>query len=312
MTIFYPDISSYEAGISLAGMPAVVVKATEGTTYTNPDYARVAADAIARGIPWAAYHFLHHNSDPAAQARHFHSVAGNAPCMLDIETAGDGTRATLSDALTFSSALNSLGGAVRLAYFPHWYWQALGSPDLTPLTRAGIGLVSSNYTSYSNTGAGWSAYGGVTPTVWQYTDAHQLNGYTVDCNAFRGTVDQFRALLTGKAPNVTSPTDPILVHAASADDWGLDLVTMTDPAKFVGADGAEHTTPNLLVQAIKAIQAQGQANGAGISALTTQVTQGASVTLTDAQLATFATSVAAQLDYAKLGAAIVSHFAISQ
>jgi hypothetical protein len=39
MTIFYPDVSSYQAGISFAGCVIVMVKATEGTGYTNPDYA---------------------------------------------------------------------------------------------------------------------------------------------------------------------------------------------------------------------------------------------------------------------------------
>jgi hypothetical protein len=39
MTIFYPDVSSYQAGISFAGCVIAVAKATEGTGYTNPDYA---------------------------------------------------------------------------------------------------------------------------------------------------------------------------------------------------------------------------------------------------------------------------------
>lgn len=212
MTILYPDISGYDAGISLSGMAAVVVKATEGTTYTNPDYARVARDAASRGIPWAAYHFLHHNSSPSAQAQHYHQVAGNTPCMLDVETATDGTRATVGDALAFVQALAQLGGQVVLAYLPRWYWQALGSPDLRPLAAAGVGLVSSNYTTYSDTGPGWAPYGGVAPVVWQYTDAHQLNGFTVDMNAYRGTVDELHTLFAGGGDMLT-PQDVQLIWA---------------------------------------------------------------------------------------------------
>ena len=38
MTIYYPDISSYNTGVSLNGAPAVCIKVTEGTSYVNPDY----------------------------------------------------------------------------------------------------------------------------------------------------------------------------------------------------------------------------------------------------------------------------------
>lgn len=237
MTLFYPDISDYDAGISLNGMAAVIVKATEGTTYTSPDYARVAADARSRGIPWAAYHFLHHNSDPAAQARHYHDVAGAVPCMLDVETALDGTKATVGDALTFANQLRALGGHVRLVYLPHWYWQELGSPDLRPLAAAGMGLVSSDYTTYSDTGPGWAAYGGVAPIVWQYTEAHQLNGFSVDFNAFRGTVDQFRALLGGSVPEaggLTMAGTLMIAHEkGSTTDWiGDGTVRWRSPNPF--------------------------------------------------------------------------------
>jgi hypothetical protein len=39
MTIFYPDVSDYQAGISFAGCVIAMVKATEDNDYTNPDYA---------------------------------------------------------------------------------------------------------------------------------------------------------------------------------------------------------------------------------------------------------------------------------
>lgn len=244
MTIFYPDISGYDAGISLAGMVAVVVKATEGTTYTNPDFDRVRQDASSRGLPWAGYHFLHHNSSPAAQAQHFHAVAGNAPCMLDVETATDGTKAIVPDALNFASALAGMGGRVVLVYLPHWYWQSIGSPDLRPLAAAGMGLVSSNYPTggYSDTGPGWAPYGGVTPVVWQYTDAHPLNGFKVDMNAFRGTVDDFRRLLDGGNVALT-PQDiqAIWSYVVGGPKHRQDIATyITDMADQVVRGGSSY------------------------------------------------------------------------
>lgn len=293
MTLFYPDISGYEAGISLSGMSAVVVKATEGTTYTNPDYARVARDATSRGIPWAAYHFLHHNSSPSAQAQFFHSVAGNAPCMLDVETAGDGSKATVQDCLDFTNELVTFGGRVRLAYLPHWYWQALGSPSLVPLAVAGIALVSSQYTTYSDTGPGWASYGGVAPTVWQYTDAHSLNGFTVDYNAYRGSVDEFRALLNGGVSYSMSDSQNITdLHDRS--NW------MVTPATSLTPTTAGHPLPGsmtdrlaafaqdpkgFLAPAIADVLAQAQTNGAGISELKALISSPTPVTVDAAAVA---------------------------
>lgn len=300
MTFFYPDISSYESGISLSGMAAVVVKATEGTTYTNPDYARVARDATSRGIPWAAYHFLRRGSG-AAQADYFHGVAGNVPCMLDVETAGNGTMATVQDCLDFANRLRAYGSSVRLVYLPHWYWQNLGSPSLVPLAQAGMALVSSNYTTYSDTGPGWSPYGGVTPTVWQYTDAHSLNGFSVDYNAFRGTADEFRALLTeGTITDMSTTDSQNIQDLHDRSNWSVT------PAAQLTADTPGHPLAGSMVDRLNAFAQDPK----------TFLTGAVPVSLSDADRAAIiaalptAADVATHLDYNALAAAIVSHFKI--
>lgn len=236
MTIQFPDISSYESGISLANMVAVLIKATEGTTYTNPDFSRAWSDAQSRELPAAAYHFLHHDSDPATQAQHFHDVAGDAPCMLDVETASNGTMATVADCLAFATKLRSLGGYVRLVYFPHWYWMKLGQPDLTPLAQAGMALISSNYTAYSDTGPGWASYGGMTPMIWQFTDAASLNGFTVDMNAYKGTAAQLAAYLNGTEDTEMGTTPADLAPGFALDENGTlinpDAVTVITTPGF--------------------------------------------------------------------------------
>ena len=45
MTIFYPDVSSFQTGISFAGCVIAMTKATENDNYTNPDYAPAKAGA---------------------------------------------------------------------------------------------------------------------------------------------------------------------------------------------------------------------------------------------------------------------------
>lgn len=201
MPVFYPDIASYQAGISLAGADVVAVKATEdggagpASRYANPDYTRVLAEARQRGIVAIAYHYLH-GTYPVAEAAYAMSVIGaGVPIMLDVEAYG----ADVDDVLRFTAEARRLGGHPCLVYLPRWYWLNIGGPDLRPLVAAGLSLVSSHYTlaGYTPDGPGWAPYGGMTPVAWQYTDRGQFNGRPVDMNVFRGTLVEFTALLTG-------------------------------------------------------------------------------------------------------------------
>jgi hypothetical protein len=190
MTIFFPDVSHYQAGLSLAGATAVIAKATEGTSFTDASYLNFRNQAAQRGIPFTGYHWVD-SGDLQRQAEHAHSVLGATPTMWDAEAAG----ATVPRLVDLTNRYRGLGGNPRLVYLPHWFWQQLGSPDLRPLASAGLSLVSSNYAGYSDTGPGWAPYGGMAPRIWQYTDSQLFNGYRVDFNAYKGTVDDLRALL---------------------------------------------------------------------------------------------------------------------
>jgi lysozyme len=53
----------------------VILKATEGNTYTDPDYDRNVKRAKAAGLLLGAYHFLGNQSKISEQVRHFESVA---------------------------------------------------------------------------------------------------------------------------------------------------------------------------------------------------------------------------------------------
>lgn len=229
MTIFYPDVSDYQHGISLNGMDAVVAKATEGNSYTSPDYARVAAGARTKGIPFAGYHFLW-PGNAAGQADYYFRVAGKTPCMIDCER-GNGGSPTTADAMAFAKRLVALGGRVRLLYLSESYHAGLGKPDLRPFAAMGIAVANANYTTYSDTGVGWRAYGGVTPAVWQYTSSFPLNGFKVDMNAFRGTMEQFRALLEGGGGKM----DETYRVAYNADKYGWKAMAMADAQVYDGS-----------------------------------------------------------------------------
>jgi hypothetical protein len=192
MTIHFPDLSHHETP-PLDGAVALIAKATQGSSFVDATYVPYKRDADARGIPFCGYHWVD-TSSLDAQAALAWRVMGGTPCMWDAEAAG----ATVPRLVDLTKRYRALGGNPRLVYLPHWWWQNnLGSPDLRPLTNAGLALVSSAYPSsgYSDTGVGWLPYGGVAPTIWQYTDAQPFNGALVDFNAFKGSVEQLRHLL---------------------------------------------------------------------------------------------------------------------
>jgi len=218
VTIYFPDISSGQAGISLTGALAVIGKATESNNYTNPYYSTFKSGAASAGAYFVAYHFLHSSAGSggapiSSQAAYCYSVVGSTPLMLDVETT-TGSSPTLADVTAFIDAYRAHGGILYWLYLPNWYWQDWGSPALTSLIGRGMLLWSSNFTTYTDatTGAGWQPYGGMTPTVWQYSDSNSFGGASpVDFSAFQGsypgledptsvaaTVAQFEALsLTG-------------------------------------------------------------------------------------------------------------------
>lgn len=187
MTFFYPDISNHNFPVSVSGQSYVMAKATEGTSFVDPDYVRYKASCNAKRIWFAAYHFLH-AGNAQAQAEHARSVViPNVGLMIDCEPTGS-SRPTTADVSAFTTAARALDLRVHLLYLPHWYWLEMGEPDLTWTKDMSLNLVSSDYTTYSDTGPGWEAYGGVTPAIWQYTDTQNLNGEPVDFNAFKGTL----------------------------------------------------------------------------------------------------------------------------
>lgn len=235
LAIFGPDISSYQHGLRVADLsdPFILLKCTEGTYYADPDYGPWLAQAKSSKKLAIAYHFVKVESSPQAQAQFLWTRIGDTalPVMLDIETEGT-SKPGLPFVLDVADAMLTRGLNVRLAYLPRWYWQQIGSPDLTPLARRGIGVVSSAYPSRAglepaagyaasggDNGPGWASYGGVRPVLWQYTDSG-LEQQRLDFNAFRGTISELAALLTGST--TTTSGGGAMGSYTVGDGWQRD------------------------------------------------------------------------------------------
>jgi GH25 family lysozyme M1 (1,4-beta-N-acetylmuramidase) len=209
VTIFFPDVSHWKAGIDLTGAVAVMAKATEGTSYVDPSYAGFKAQAASHGSVFVAYHFLL-AGNAAAQAAFAYSVVGDTPLCVDVETrALPLSNPSMADLLTFVDTYRSLGGTVWLVYLPSWYWaQApFNRASLQPLIDRGLLLWSSHYVAYSETGIGWNAYGGMTPTIYQYSCSTPFgNQPLVDFSAYKGTIAEFTLIVsTGRASMARYP-----------------------------------------------------------------------------------------------------------
>lgn len=265
MTIYFPDVSSNQPGISLAGALAAGVKCTQGAHYYSPDYAPQVADAQRHGAFQFSYHFLEHGS-AEAQADSFYTHAGPAPAMVDFEPWINKQGVTLSapdltDACQFIDRLRAKGGVIHWVYLPRWWWQELGSPDLKALRDRGMLLWSSDYSSYtdSDSGDGWKPYGGMTPQVWQYTSTKAFGGSSgVDFNAFRGsrfagkqdevsvaaTLAEFMALTrTGRVSDTLPPVRNLAVIAQGDSTVKLRWDAPQGPSPF-GVGGYQVTARN--------------------------------------------------------------------
>ena len=71
MTMQGIDISSYQAGIDLTRVPCdfIIVKATQGSTYVNPDCVRAVEQALAAGKCVGVYHYI--DGSGVGEADHF-------------------------------------------------------------------------------------------------------------------------------------------------------------------------------------------------------------------------------------------------
>ena len=126
------DVSHHNGAIdwpavAAAGIALAVIKATQGTGFVDPAFARNRNAAVQAGVLTVPYHFLD-IADPDSQAAHFLAVselAPGQPAMIDWETA-----ATLSSVVAFGRAVADRTGRDPLAYYG-FAQLTQASPDLS-------------------------------------------------------------------------------------------------------------------------------------------------------------------------------------
>ncbi|MFD0259008.1 lysozyme [Kitasatospora indigofera] len=202
------DVSSYQGNVAWStaaanGARFAYVKATEGTTYTNPYFAQQYNGSYNSGLIRGAYHFaLPDVSSGAAQANWFVGHGGGwsgdgktLPPALDIEynpygatCYGLSQSAMVNWIRDFSNTVHSRTGRYPTIYTTTNWWSTCTG------NNAGFGATNplwiARYASAVGTlPAGWSYQ-----SIWQYADSGTLPG---DQNWFNGAYDRLQALAKG-------------------------------------------------------------------------------------------------------------------
>jgi|GEM_PF-1086476 len=242
MTLFGLDVAMYQglpnyAQVAGSGISFVVAKATEGTGYVDPTYAANAAAIPAAGLIPGSYHWLIAGA-AAAQADHFHDIAGPGIVMLDIE---DPTNTpTTADVDAFVARWKSLDPRTLLMYGGRY--GPLGKTTTSadgPLWLADYGANAAGdpVTVYAGRGgdaaAQWTrGFNGWTgPTIWQYGSRGTVPGIAgnVDMDAFRGTLAELQALAGMEAEVQLDPS----ISTSGVADFTPGATVYRDAARTV-------------------------------------------------------------------------------
>ena len=182
-TIDWPAVA--QAGIAFA-----FIKATDGETYVDPQFAANWAGAGAAGLLRGAYHFFRAEDSPQSQVDLFWQTVGGTGelgLVVDVEETMGVSNATLITNLTqFLNELQQVSGRQPMIYTYPTFWNGLGTTAFGayPLWIAEYGVAAPTLPS------GWSAW-----TYWQSSQSGTVGGITgaVDLDVFNGSEAELRA-----------------------------------------------------------------------------------------------------------------------
>lgn len=220
------DVSHYDGTIDWAkakasGIEFAFIKATQNTTFVDPEFATNWKGAGAAGVIRGAYHFFQPEVDAVAQADFFVATAGvpargDLPLALDLEVTDMVAGATVAaDARTFLARVQEKTGRVPVVYTSASFWMTMGSPAATGF--ADVALWDANWTTSCPTiPPAWKTW-----TFWQNSSTGTVPGISgsgnVDLDQFNGSL---AALQDYVAPPVDGGTDGGTTDDAGAGDAG--------------------------------------------------------------------------------------------
>lgn len=184
------DISRYQGHVDFkkikdAGISYIIIRATDGITYQDPNFKTNFSSAQDAGITVGAYHFYETNDDPIAQLKNFTRVvtlkSGDLPPIIDIERLHKRDDIDLTENIQkFLDGLEKHYGVRPIIYtglrFSNTYLNGFGN---YPLWLA-------EYERHEpQLPTGWDDW-----TFWQWSQSYTISGIDGDVDADRYSGDK--------------------------------------------------------------------------------------------------------------------------
>ena len=214
------DISNHQRGINVdrvAGLDFVMIKATEGRTYRNPDMSRTYRDARADGLKTGLYHYAS-GGNAVAEAEHSVNTVGDrvGENILVLDYEGTAVNNGVGWAMDFMDAVYNMTGVKPIIYMSR---SVISRYDWTPAVNAGYKLwVAAYYRGYT------PIYGFVNDppiygslgeyrndtVMYQYTSTGRLSGWggNLDLDVFYGNASDWDALAGHQSSGDYNPGEP--------------------------------------------------------------------------------------------------------
>jgi lysozyme len=212
MAVSCIDISHWQgfpnfAKVRAAGVVAMIHKATEGTSFVDPNRATNISNATKAGIKCCTYHWLSPGSDPKKQIAHYIDIVDPVPgerMVIDYEETGckldqlkAAVQALLDDPRDFQVTV----------YSGHLLKEQLGS-EHDAFLADNTDLWLAQYTRGTPT---WPSNTYATWTLWQYSETGTIDGISgskVDLNRFDGNDDELVRWISPQSIRPPKPIDP--------------------------------------------------------------------------------------------------------
>ena len=219
------DIASYQTGIDLSVVPCdfVIVKATEGVNYTNPDFTRAYTQAKEQNKLIGIYHYAN-GAGATAEADYYLSVVGDrvgdAILVLDWEQGGNSAFGNGSYAKQWLDRVYSKTKVRPLIYMSKsvtygYDWSAVAPNHGLWVAQ----YADTNPTNYQNNP--WTDTNGYgawsSPVIFQYTSTGRLSGWSGNLDLNLAYMDATAWSKYAQGDNYAAPETPDTPTANEAE-----------------------------------------------------------------------------------------------
>ena len=219
------DIASYQTGIDLSVVPCdfVIIKATEGVNYTNPDFTRAYTQAKEQNKLIGIYHYAN-GAGATAEADYYLSVVGDrvgdAILVLDWEQGGNSAFGSVSYAKQWLDRIYAQTKVRPLIYMSKsvtygYDWSAVAPNHGLWVAQ----YANNNPTNYqSNPWTDTNGYGAwSSPVIFQYASTGRLSGWSGNLDLNLAYMDATAWAKYAQGDNYVAPETPDTPTANEAE-----------------------------------------------------------------------------------------------